>query len=106
MALADLTAQSVVAALKEHDQLGRVPFLTKYGFKEARHYFVLHEGKQYDSKALAGAAHGFLPGRLPLPASEFSGGERTVKAKLESPLMFGKIFWTTRHTYRVHGFTP
>ncbi len=39
---------------------------------------LVHDGKRYDSKAIVGAAHGHLPGRQPLTASEFSGGEATV----------------------------
>ena len=33
---------------------------------------------EYDSKAIVGVAHGFLPGEQPLKAAEFSGGEATV----------------------------
>jgi hypothetical protein len=46
-------------------------------------HFVAHEGKMYDSKALAAAAHGYQLGR-PLSNTDFSGGEQTVAAKLES----------------------
>jgi hypothetical protein len=46
---------------------------------------LLHEGRQYDSKAIAGAAVGFqYPDAGPLLAKDFSGGEATVKARLES----------------------
>ncbi|WP_303828897.1 hypothetical protein [Asticcacaulis taihuensis] len=45
---------------------------------------LLHEGKLYDSKAIAGAAIGFqYPDAGPLSAKDFSGGEATVKARLE-----------------------
>jgi hypothetical protein len=33
-------------------------------------------GKRYDSKAVVGAAHGFLPGERPLAAGEFSGARQ------------------------------
>jgi len=36
------------------------------------------DGKTYDSKAIVGAAHGFLPGHEPLTAGDFSGGPATV----------------------------
>ena len=36
------------------------------------------DGKTYDSKAIVGAAHGFLPGQEPLAAADFSGGAATV----------------------------
>jgi 5-methylcytosine-specific restriction protein A len=73
MGLADLTHEAVLAALREFDALGREAFLEKYGFDEARSYFLVHEDKRYDSKAIVGAAHGFLAGREPLAANEFSG---------------------------------
>ncbi|WP_157963817.1 hypothetical protein [Actinocorallia populi] len=73
----DLTAAAVHAALREFDELGREAFLAKYRFRRARKFFILHEGREYDSKAIAGAAHGHLPGAAPLRASEFSGGEAT-----------------------------
>jgi len=47
-------------------------FLDKYGFGPAHDFFVVRDGKAYDSKAIAGAAHGYLPGGLPLKAEEFS----------------------------------
>src|SRR4030095_14878929 len=84
MALSDLTREAVLAAVKEHDQLGRVEFLQRYGFGEARAYSLILDGRQYDSKAIAGAAHGFArPDVGPLAARDFSGGEATVKRTLE-----------------------
>ena len=44
---------------------------------------VVKNGRTYDLKAIAGAAHGYLPDRLPLTAKDFSGGDATVKKKLE-----------------------
>lgn len=82
MTLIDLTAAAVESALEEFDQIGREAFLAKYGFGPSRTYFLDHNGKQYDSKAIAGAAHGYLSGHAPLEPSEFSGGEQTVAAKL------------------------
>lgn len=84
MALSDLTTSSVNSALDEFDQLGRDAFLHKYGFGPARSYFVIRAGKHYDSKAVAGAAHGYLPGSDPLLNSEFSGGAATVGRTLEA----------------------
>ena len=85
MAFADITSrQAVLQAIAEYDTLGRRPFLKKYGFGEARKYFVLEAGKRYDSKAIVGAAHGFqFPTVGPLKPSEFAGGDATVKQKLE-----------------------
>jgi 5-methylcytosine-specific restriction enzyme A len=73
----------VLAALVEFDAIGREAFLSKYGFRSATDYFVLHEGRLYDSKAIAGAAHGCQHGTA-LRAKEFSGGAATVAARLNS----------------------
>ncbi len=83
--LSDLSEKSaVLQAMAEYDQLGRDAFLARYGYGPARSFFVVHDGKRYDSKALAGVAVGKqFPTSGPLTASEFSGGEATVKAKLE-----------------------
>lgn len=82
MALHEVTTASIEAALHEFDSVGRDAFLKKYGFRRSRAYFIEHEGKRYDSKAVAGAAHGYLPGHGPLENTEFSGGEDTVATKL------------------------
>jgi 5-methylcytosine-specific restriction enzyme A len=84
MALNELTEAAVHAAIAEFDRIGRAAFLEKYGFREARDYFVANAGKLYDSKAIAGAAHGYLPGREPLRASDFSGGRATVEHVLRT----------------------
>jgi 5-methylcytosine-specific restriction enzyme A len=47
-----------------------------------RSYFIEWNGEHYDSKAIAGAAHGHLPGQTALKPSEFSGGEETVANRL------------------------
>jgi hypothetical protein len=78
MALADLTERAVRHAMGEFDRLGRDAFIAKYGIGKARGFWVIQEGRAYDSKALAGAAHGYLDGHRPLGADEFSGGEQTV----------------------------
>lgn len=85
MALSDLTVGSVKLAISEYDELGRDRFLERYRFKKARGYYLLHDGKRYDSKAIAGAAHGHIgPGWKPLGWDEFSGGASTVKPTLEA----------------------
>src|SRR4051812_12369467 len=86
MGLADLTsADAVREACAEFDQLGRRAFLQKYHFGRSRRYYLRVGERLYDSKPIVGAAHGFEhPEFGPLPWKEFSGGEDTVKAKLES----------------------
>ncbi|MDQ7809931.1 YDG/SRA domain-containing protein [Amycolatopsis sp. A133] len=81
MSLADVDQEHVLKAIAEFDDLGREAFLGKYGFGQSRRYVVLYEGKQYDSKALLGASHGYATGRA-LTAAEFSGGLQTVVARL------------------------
>lgn len=85
MPLSDLTdPTAVMKAIDEYDRLGREAFLDKYGFKPARSYFVRHQGKLYDSKALAGAALAYQPGvSRPMPWQAFSGGQDTVMKKLK-----------------------
>ncbi len=77
-----ITQESVLKAIAEHDELGRDAFLAKYGFKEARSYVVVHEGQEYDSKAIAGVAHTWDQGR-PLRSDEFSGGKEHAAAWLK-----------------------
>ena len=86
MRLANVTDPSAVAkAMMEFDQLGREAFLAKYGFRPARTYFLIDGDRRYDSKAITAAAYGHEhPDRGPLRSNQFSGGERTVKARLEA----------------------
>ena len=77
MALADVTAADVLAAIAEYDRLGREEFLQQYGFGDARTYFLEYDAKLYDSKAILGYAHGVSQGKH-LRGADFSGGDRTV----------------------------
>lgn len=75
----DVTSRdAVLAAMAEFDQMGREAFLAKYGFGPAREYVVVEKGRQYDSKALLGAAfsHQFN-GAERLRSADFSGGDET-----------------------------
>ncbi|KVD82466.1 hypothetical protein WS62_22735 [Burkholderia sp. ABCPW 14] len=75
---------AVRRAVQEFDELVRDAFLQKYGFGRARDYFLLVEGKRYDSKAIFGAAHGYqFPDLGPLHWKQFSGGALTVERLLE-----------------------
>jgi 5-methylcytosine-specific restriction enzyme A len=84
MGLSDLTAPAVNQAIEEFKLLKRKAFLKKYKFGPARGYLLEQDGRTFDSKAIAGAAHGYLPGQQPLTAKDFSGGEATVKKALEA----------------------
>lgn len=85
MGLGDLTSrQAIDDAMDEFDALGRDTFLSKYGFGQAREYFMRRGNRLYDSKAIAGAAHRYqFPNQGPLKPTDFSGGEATVQRKLE-----------------------
>src|SRR5712691_9398607 len=85
MALADLTeSAAVLSAIEEADALGRQGFLDKYRYGPSREYFLQQNGNLYDSKAIVGAAYGYQhPAEGPLKPSDFSGGDSTVRPKLE-----------------------
>jgi 5-methylcytosine-specific restriction protein A len=78
VALRELSRHEILQAVAEYDWLGQDRFLDKYGFGAARSYRLVVDGKTYDSKAIVGAAHGFLTGQRPLAAADFSGGAPTV----------------------------
>jgi 5-methylcytosine-specific restriction protein A len=83
MALADLTDPTAVErAMAEFDERGREAFLDEYGFAPARDYFIVAEGKRYDSKAIVGVAHLHQHGS-PMAPADFSGGDSTVANRLE-----------------------
>lgn len=77
-----ITRQSVLNTLAEYDELGRETFLAKYGYSKARTYVLVHEGREYDAKAIAGVAHKWDHERA-LKPSEFSGGKAYAVTWLE-----------------------
>ena len=83
MSLRDITNASVKDAINEFDRLGRAAFLKKYGFGRAREFYLVHEGRQYDSKAIAGAAHGFATSKALQPGGS-SGGESAAVGRLRA----------------------
>lgn len=84
MAFADVNDRAaVLQAVQEFDRIGRDAFLKKYGIGRAKDYFLVVDGKRYDSKAIFGAAHSYQFPTLE-PLKRFSGGEETVKPKLEA----------------------
>ena len=83
MSLKNITRQSVLEAIREFDRIGREDFLNLYGFGNAQDYWLIHDGRKYDSKAIIGVAHGYArPDLGPLENGDFSGGA-TVRSKLE-----------------------
>jgi hypothetical protein len=85
MSLSEMSSkEAILRAVDEFNRSTREKFLQDYGFGKARSYFLIADGKKYDSKAIVGIAHGYeFPSLGPLKSSEFSGGELTVKKKLE-----------------------
>jgi 5-methylcytosine-specific restriction protein A len=76
VALRELSRREILQAVAEYDWLGQDRFLEKYGFGPARSYRLVVDGKTYDSKAIVGAAHGFLPGQKPLAPPTSAAGRR------------------------------
>lgn len=72
----------MLRAIAEHDERGREAFLAFYGFGKAQSYVLVHEGREYDSKAIAGVAHKWDQGRALAP-DEFSGGKDHAAAWLK-----------------------
>jgi 5-methylcytosine-specific restriction protein A len=120
LALNDLTREAVLDAISEFDELGREPFLEKYGFGRSRGYFIEHKGKPYDSKAIGGAAHGKLGGGFQaLSSGDFSGGDKTVARRLRElgftvlgpsdskpigvPYEIGSLYHRQRDIHQVYG---
>ncbi|WP_406727849.1 HNH endonuclease [Streptomyces sp. GD-15H] len=72
----------MLKAIAEHKEMGRETFLEKYHFGKARSYVLVHDGQEYDSKAIAGVAHQWDQGRALAPG-EFSGGKDHAAAWLK-----------------------
>jgi len=83
---ADVTSrEAIVRAISEFDALGRVEFLSRYGFREATKFFLAFQGLLYDAKAILGVAYGYEhPNEGPLRGSDFRGDRYTVRKKLVS----------------------
>ncbi|MEP2627444.1 MAG: HNH endonuclease [Hyphomicrobiales bacterium] len=79
MALSDITRPHVLSAIEEFEELGRKPFLAKYGYGEALTYYLAHDGRRYDSKAVVGVAHGYArPDLNALANTDLTGGDKQV----------------------------
>jgi 5-methylcytosine-specific restriction enzyme A len=84
MALSNVTTDSVLRAVEEYHALGQNAFLEKYGFGKSTRYLLRINGEDFDSKAIAGAAHGYaFPELGPLANSAFSGGKDAAARVLE-----------------------
>lgn len=85
MARPPLTIAAVQQAMAEFDRLGRAAFLDRYGFKRAKGYMLVSDGREYDSKAIAAVAYKYVSaeGRA-LLNSELSGGVDDAAGKLRA----------------------
>ncbi len=84
MSLVRMSSRAAVfRAIERYDELGAPEFLKRYGFGPARRYRLVYDGRDYDSKAIVGVAHGYeFPELGPLRSEEFSGGVTGAAAKL------------------------
>ncbi|PKL77061.1 MAG: hypothetical protein CVV27_07135 [Candidatus Melainabacteria bacterium HGW-Melainabacteria-1] len=68
--------EPVLKAIEEFDKFGREAFLKKYGCSASTKFFLIHDGKSYDIKALAAASWSFaFPQEDALTCNEFSSGD-------------------------------
>jgi hypothetical protein len=65
--------EHLLAVVAEYDELGQAAFLERYGFRPARAYLLMVDGKSYDSKAVLGAAYRRATGKV-ITYRDFSGG--------------------------------
>jgi 5-methylcytosine-specific restriction protein A len=83
MSLKDITSEAVCQAIAEFDKVGREHFLRRYGFRESKDYFLIYNGQAYDSKAIVGVAHKFLPNGHVLSSREFTDRKGGAAKQLE-----------------------
>lgn len=76
MAPSDIEESDVLAAIAEYDKLGQVEFLRKYSFGQSSKFRLVHHGRLYDSKAIAGVAHGIATGDYWTTKRAFGGTGR------------------------------
>ena len=76
----ELSRREILQAVAEYDQLGPDRFLEKYGFGAARSYWLVVDGKTYDSKAIVGAAPATFPAGSRLPPTTSAAGRRPLGA--------------------------
>jgi hypothetical protein len=77
--LSKIDAKALSKATRESEKLGRNEFLTKWGFRRSSKFYLLHQQRLFDLKALVGASYFHATGRK-LPNFRFAGGRQTVTA--------------------------
>jgi hypothetical protein len=77
-----VSEESVRKAIREYDRIQQKEFLNKYHFGKSRNYFLIVDGKEYDSKAILAAAYGYeYPGEGPLRYEDnlYGGAKDTAR---------------------------
>ena len=83
MDLEGIKSRHVLEAVREFGRLGRGEFVKQYGFGKARSYWLVHEGRSYDAKAIFGAARGYARPELGPLSAKNSVNSQMAKRKLE-----------------------
>lgn len=117
LSILDIDRAAVLQAIDEFDEAGRDGFLKKYGYGEAKRYFLRQDGNLYDSKAIFGVARGYArPDLGAMKYDEHSGGLGYVVPHLKGlgfeildlealaaePKIEGRSFWwvNNKQTYK------
>jgi hypothetical protein len=84
MAFEDITdPEAVRRAIEEFEALGQARFLKRYNFGASRGWMLRDGDREYDAKAILGAAHGYQhPALGPLPYDQFHGGVPRVSGRV------------------------
>lgn len=75
MTRGEISREAVLKALDEYDEMGRDAFLAEHRFDRAVQFYVQHDEKLYDAKAIRNVAHERAHGVRPDPV--ISGGRDT-----------------------------
>ena len=87
--MTELTRDAVLKAIEEFDALTREGFLEQYDFGHAQEWFIYHQGRRYDAKAIAGVAHRYVgSGSRHLEVDEFKTGKGSRALRKLSNLGF------------------
>jgi MoxR-like ATPase len=77
----DVEVGDVELAMAEAEELGREPFLEKYGFGFSTRYLVRHAGHFYDPKALIGVAHAYRDDQGALTRNDFDATQAVAQLR-------------------------
>jgi hypothetical protein len=67
--------EAVLEAMRLYDERGRELFLKDSGFSTSKRYVLVYDGRDYDSKAIAGVAYGIqFPAEAPRTPANINGG--------------------------------